>query len=378
MWESGKGVKGSNGLGQAIGQQDRHHCWISVTGEGTVTLNEAFARWLPLIEEALCQAIASPHMATDFHYGMMAYHLGFVNREMHPTRAHVGKRIRPLLCLLTCEAAGGTITAALPAAVALELLHNFSLVHDDVEDASPMRRHRETVWKLWGVPMAVNVGDGMFALAHLALLRLREQGMPAEAVLDAMWAFDEMCRQLTEGQFLDMWFESRAQVSEEEYLHMISCKTGALLGLSAELGARVAGAAPAIVAAYRRFGLALGRAFQIQDDILGIWGDEAITGKSAQSDILSRKKSLPIVHALSQEGEAGQALRAIYARAELTPADVPEVLRWLEAAGSRAYAEAMMQEAHRQALAALDEAQPREPTASILRELADQLATRAY
>jgi geranylgeranyl diphosphate synthase type I len=322
--------------------------------------------------------VASPYAATNFHYGMMAYHLGFVDREMRPIRAHVGKRVRPLLCLLTCEAAGGIATAALPAAVALELLHNFSLVHDDVEDASPTRRHRETVWKLWGVPMAVNVGDGMFALAHLALLRLREQGMPAEAVLDAMWAFDEMCRQLTEGQFLDMWFESRKQISEEEYLHMISCKTGALLGLSAEMGARVAGAAPASIAAYRRFGLALGWAFQVQDDILGIWGDEAITGKSAQSDILSRKKSLPIVHALAQEGEAGQALRAIYARSELTPADVPEVLRWLEAAGSRAYAEAMVQKAHAQALTALNEAQPREPAASVLRELADQLAMRAY
>ncbi len=343
-----------------------------------MTLSEALARLLPLIEEALCQAVASPHAATDFHYGMMAYHLGFVDREMRPIRANVGKRIRPLLCLLTCEAAGGSVTVALPAAVALELLHNFSLVHDDVEDGSPTRRHRETVWKLWGVPMAVNVGDGLFALAHLALLRLREQGVPAEVVLDAFAAFDEVCRSLTEGQFLDMAYESREQVSEDDYLGMIARKTGALLGLSAEIGARVAGAAPAVAAAYRRFGLALGRAFQIQDDILGIWGDEAITGKSTQSDILSRKKSLPIVHALAQEGEAGRALRAIYARSELTPADVPEVLRWLEAAGSRAHAEAMVQEAHAQALAALEEAQPHEPAASILRELADQLAMRAY
>jgi geranylgeranyl diphosphate synthase type I len=218
----------------------------------------------------------------------------------------------------------------------------------------------------------------MFVLAHLALLHLREQGVPAETVLDAARAFDETCRALTEGQHLDMAFEGRERVSEEEYLHMIAGKTGALLGLSAELGALVAGVPSSVRASYRRFGLALGRAFQIQDDILGIWGDEAVTGKSAQSDIVSRKKSLPVVHALAQESEAGQRLRAIYARPEITSADVPEVLHRLEAAGSRLHAETMVLEAHASARAALDAAQPLEPAASALRELTDRLAMRAY
>jgi len=341
-------------------------------------LTQAMARLLPLIEEALRQALTSPGPMLDVHYGMMAYHLGFVDHELRPASTNAGKRIRPLLCLLVTEAAGGTASQALPAAAALELLHNFSLIHDDIEDRSPTRRHRLTVWKVWGVPQAINIGDGMCALAHLALLRLREQGIPAEIILDAARAFDEACQALTEGQHLDMAFEERAQVSEEEYLYMIAGKTEALLGLSAELGALVAGASPSVRAAYRQFGLALGRAFQIQDDILGIWGDEAVTGKSAQSDILSRKKSLPVVHGLAQESEAGRILRAIYARPEITPADVPEVLRWLEAAGSRLHAEAMVREAHACAQAALDAAQPLEPAALALRELADRLAKRTY
>ncbi|MCD6289612.1 MAG: polyprenyl synthetase family protein, partial [Anaerolineae bacterium] len=167
-------------------------------------------------------------------------------------------------------------------------------------------------------------------------------------------------------------------VTEDEYLQMIAGKTGALLGGAAHLGALVAEAGPMEIAAYRRFGLSVGRAFQIRDDILGIWGDEAVTGKSAQSDILSRKKSLPVVHALTQENEAGRALRRLYARPGLTADDVPEVLHWLESAGSRAHAEAMMGDALTDARAALAEARPREPAATALRELTDMLAERVY
>ncbi len=339
-------------------------------------LDEAVARLLPLIEEALREAVAAPDPLLEPHYGMMAYHLGFVDRELRPTQANAGKRIRPLLCLLVNEAAGGEVTQALPAAVALELVHNFSLIHDDVEDGSEMRRHRPTVWKLWGIPQAINVGDGMFILARLALSRLHAEGVAPEVVLNVMRIFDEACRVLTEGQYLDLAFEQRDRVSEDEYWRMIAGKTGALLSAAAEIGAWIADVASPVREAYREFGLALGRAFQVQDDILGIWGEEAVTGKSAQSDILSRKKSLPIVYALAQDSEAGRALRAIYARPEITPEDVPEVLHWLEEAGSRAYAQAMVREAHTRALEALEAARPLEPAASALRELADRLVVR--
>jgi geranylgeranyl diphosphate synthase type I len=342
-----------------------------------MALKEALARLLPLVEDGLRAAIAPAAPEFAPHYGMMAYHLGFADSQLRPVHANAGKRIRPLLCLLTCEAAGGRAEDALPAAVALELLHNFSLIHDDIEDGSPTRRHRETVWKVWGVPQAVNVGDAMFTLARLALLGLREKGLAAEAVLAAVLAFDRTCQALTEGQYLDMAFEGRATVSMDEYLRMIAGKTGALLGLSAELGALSAGAPAATVASYRQFGLALGRAFQIEDDILGVWGDEAQTGKSAQSDILSCKKSLPMAHAMAQETAGGEALRRLCERALVTPADVPAVLQWLEEAGSRPYATAMMRDAHTQAVKALRAATPRGTAALALQELCDQLVARS-
>ncbi|MCD6289682.1 MAG: polyprenyl synthetase family protein, partial [Anaerolineae bacterium] len=177
-----------------------------------MALKEMITRLLPLIDRALREALAYPDPALRAHYGMMAYHLGFVDAEFRPARADAGKRIRPLLCLLVTEAVGGSVEQAMPAAVALELLHNFSLIHDDVEDGSPMRRHRPSVWKLWGVPQAVNVGDGMFSLAHLALERLSERGVAPEVVLEALRVFDEVCRLLTEGQYLDLAFEARTWV----------------------------------------------------------------------------------------------------------------------------------------------------------------------
>ncbi len=340
-----------------------------------MTLAAASARLLPLIEDALRAVVTTTEDALAPHYGMMAYHLGFLDRDLRPTQAAVGKRVRPLLCLLACEAVGGEATRALPAAAAIELLHNFSLIHDDIEDGSPTRRHRETVWRLWGVPQAINVGDGLFVLARLALLGLRRTGVAPEVVLEAAESFERTCQALTEGQYLDMAFEERVAVSEEEYLRMIAGKTGALIGLSAELGARIGGASPRQAAAFREFGLALGRGFQIQDDILGIWGEEAIIGKSAQSDILSCKKSLPLVHALRQPAPVGEALGQICRRRQVEPEEIPQVLYWLERAGSRAYAEAMVQRAHAEALDALEAAQPAETAA--LRELAARLAGRA-
>ncbi len=241
---------------------------------------------------------------------------------------------------------------ALPAAAALELLHNFSLIHDDIEDDSPTRRHRPTVWALWGRPQAINAGDAMFSLARSALYRLAEQGVSAQRSLDALRIFDETCVRLTEGQYLDMSFEGRLDVSVDEYLTMIGGKTAALIGASLEMGALVGGASPEARAALAEFGRNLGLAFQIQDDILGIWGDEAVTGKSAASDILTRKKSLPVVYALA-DARVGEALQAIYAQ-PIDAGGVPAVLDLLADAGAQPYAGAAAQSAHQHALEALD------------------------
>jgi geranylgeranyl diphosphate synthase type I len=228
---------------------------------------------LPAVRAEM-QAIlkADQHPPIDHLHGMMQYHMGWLDADFQQAGAKTGKHIRPLLLLLTVEAAGGAWTQAVPAAAAIELLHNFSLIHDDIEDNSPTRRGRETLWHIWGIPLAINAGDAMFAAAHLALGRLIERDVSAHIVVQAFRRFDETCIALTQGQHADMQFETRDDVQVEEYISMITGKTSVLLSLCAELGALIAGCEAETVAHYAQFGLNLGLAFQVQDDILGIWG----------------------------------------------------------------------------------------------------------
>ena len=337
------------------------------------TLTSFAAAYLPRVELTLRQALAIPRLAEGTHYAMMRYHMGWLNEEFRPVQANMGKGIRPLLCLLGCAAAGGDPALALPAAAALELLHNFSLVHDDVEDNSPTRRHRPTVWALWGQPQAINVGDALFAHAFQSLLNLAPAA-PAGLVLATVQRFVHACIALTEGQHLDMGFEARLDVSTDDYLQMIRGKTAALLAASVEIGAGLGGAQPPQLQALHRFGESRGLAFQIQDDILGIWGDEQKTGKSAASDILTRKKSLPVLWALN--GPSGPALRELYNRPSLTMAAVPAVLELLDTAGAHAHAAALVEAYSTTALHALHAAQLSAPAGNPLRELALGLLNR--
>lgn len=342
-----------------------------------MSLQSAFERYLPLIEAELRQALATPPSPLVPFYGMMRYHLGWVDEGFSPIEAEGGKRLRPLLCLLVCEAAGGDPEWALPAAAAVELVHNFSLIHDDIEDASPLRRHRPTVWKVWGVPQAINVGDGLFALAHLALRGLVERGVPPSRALAALEVFDRACLALTEGQYLDLSFEARLDVTVGEYLRMIRGKTAALLAASAHLGALVASDDPALLARYRDFGENLGLAFQIVDDILGIWGQESVTGKPVADDIRQKKKSLPIVYALGLKAK-GQGLREIYSKDVLTDEDVRRAMTILDGVGARRYAERLARHYHRRALAKLEATGLENEAQADLRELAAFLIERAY
>jgi geranylgeranyl diphosphate synthase type I len=224
---------------------------------------------------------------------MLAYHLGWEG-EGAGVEAQ-GKRIRPLLTLLSAAALGADWNKVLPAAAGVELLHNFSLIHDDIQDQSTARRGRPTVWVKWGLPQAINAGDLMFTLAYQALLRLT----PAEVALAATHILSQACIRLTEGQYLDLSYETSQGLPLESYWLMIAGKTGALLAACCELGALAARADPSQCQAMHNFGLALGLAFQVQDDWLGIWGDTALTGKSVESDLVSGKKTLPVVYALS-------------------------------------------------------------------------------
>ena len=343
----------------------------------SVSLAEVSGTYQSWLETELRSLLAMPDAGWAPHYGMMQYHMGWLDAEFRPVQAPAGKRIRPLLCLLACAAAGGEPRNAVPAAIGLELLHNFSLIHDDIEDDSPTRRHRPTVWKVFGMPQACNAGDGMFSLAHLAFHRLLERDVPAAAVLAALRIFDETCVALTEGQYLDMSFETRLSVSVDEYLSMSAGKTGALLAAAPQIGATVAGADAGVVETYRQFGAALGRAFQLQDDILGIWGDEAVTGKSAASDILAKKKTLPVLYAMTRD-QVGTELAARYAGPAFTPHDVPAILALLEAADARAYVTARVNEAadeaHRMLQRVSSHAEPAHHV--ILGELLDRLVVR--
>jgi geranylgeranyl diphosphate synthase, type I len=233
------------------------------------------------------------------------YHMGWADAEGRPIASDAGKMLRPVLCLTACEGFGGSL-AVIDIAAAIELLHAFSLVHDDIEDGDRERRHRTTLWALTGIPLALNAGDGLFAKAFEALqfgmvLLERDEG------LRAMRLYLDGCLGMIEGQHMDIGFEARTSVALEEYVGMVRGKTGALIGASLALGALCGGARPSQVEDLRAAGVDLGLAFQAADDALAFWGDPAQTGKAVGNDLARGKKSLPLVLAV----ESGLSVEAI-------------------------------------------------------------------
>ena len=339
---------------------------------GTISPGTFFDRYLPPLEAEMQNVlnVADPHY--DGFFGMLRYHLGWADEAFNPCQARTGKRVRPVLCLLSCEACGGDWEQALPAGAAVELMHNFTLVHDDIEDRDETRRSRSTVWALWGEAQGINAGDALFSLAHLALLRLPERGVPAATVVTALRLLNRTELTLTSGQYLDIGFESRDNVSIAEYLMMIEAKTAALAACACEMGALVAAGSDSQREHLHSFGIHLGLAFQMRDDILGVWGDPAVTGKPAGADIVRRKKSLPILHGLGQSAE----LCALLTQEALSAADVRRATELLGETDSREYTEQMAREHHAQALAALEEASLQGTAGQALHGLAQMLLNR--
>jgi geranylgeranyl diphosphate synthase, type I len=282
-----------------------------------------------------------------------AYHLGWAEADGTPSAGHSGKSVRATLALLSAELASAAADVGVPGAVAVELVHNFSLLHDDVMDGDTERRHRPTVWSLWGTSNAVLIGDALLALAAEVLVESRSPSAGA-AARELM----ATTRELVRGQIADLAFESRGAVSVEDCLDMAEGKTGALLATSACIGALLAGAPAPVVDALRTYGRHLGMAFQLVDDLLGIWGDPAVTGKPVLSDLRARKKSLPVTYVLCGDGPGARALASWYATKPGAEADDPAQLRWaarlIEEAGGRAWASAEAQWHLRRAEAALD------------------------
>ncbi|WP_370114126.1 polyprenyl synthetase family protein [Streptacidiphilus sp. MAP12-33] len=307
----------------------------------------------PVLKEAVAR-LAAPMDAVS------AYHFGWTDAQGNPTNADSGKAVRPALALLSARAAGAQAAVGVPGGVAVELVHNFSLLHDDLMDRDETRRHRATVWTVFGPAQAILVGDAMFALANEILLEA--PGLGTTSAVDAGRAVHRLTvatRKLIDGQAQDLNFENRDRVGVEECLEMEGNKTGALLAVSASIGAVLAGMDDQGADALERYGYHLGLAFQAVDDLLGIWGDTEVTGKPNFGDLRARKKSLPVCAALAEGGKASLRLAELLADPEGRGDEDEEQLAvraaLIEEAGGRAWTAEEARRQHSTALAALDE-----------------------
>jgi geranylgeranyl diphosphate synthase type I len=335
-----------------------------------MSLKDLTGDMLSSIETELRKQVARlDEPRTELLHGMLTYHLGW-SGEGSGTEAQ-GKRIRPLLVLLSCSACNAEWNIALPVAAAVELVHNFSLVHDDIQDNSRKRRGRDTVWVKWGIPQGINAGDALFVLSNQAILDLTPH-LSFELVVKAAKILHDTCLDLTRGQYLDMSYEERTDLTVEDYWPMVGYKTAALLAACCSLGALIGEADEQAQDAYRDFGHYLGLAFQVQDDLLGIWGDSLQTGKSAESDLLAKKKSLPVLFGLAKKGLFAER----WTKEKIYAGDVPGLADQLAAEGARLYTQETADRLTDIALTALRTADPRGEAGDALFELANKLLMR--
>jgi len=319
------------------------------------------------VEAEILRLAVDRDPSTRGMYEMVRYHMGLDGSGSS------GKRMRPLLGLLAYASITGEYAPALPGAAAVELGHNFSLIHDDIEDSDRERRHRATLWTLHGIPQAINTGDAVFVLSRIALHRLTELGFSDAKVLRLMRLYDETCLALCEGQYIDIWTgEHDVTMTVDLYYDMIGRKTAALISASIEAGALLATDDEAVITRYRKFGWALGLAFQLNDDVLGIWGREQATGKEP-TDLAKHKKTLPVIYALERATPADRArLEAVYADPEPGADEIAEAMAILERTGAQEYTRSEARRWRDEAIAQLDAAgvvQPaaREKLAQIMR-----------
>nr|WP_234308332.1 MULTISPECIES: polyprenyl synthetase family protein [unclassified Streptomyces] len=307
-----------------------------------------------------------------------AYHFGWIDAHGHPADGDGGKAVRPALALLSAEAAGAAPEVGIPGAVAVELVHNFSLLHDDLMDGDEQRRHRDTVWKVHGPALAILVGDALFALANEILLELGtvEAGRATRRLTTAS-------RKLIDGQAQDISYEHRERVSVEECLEMEGNKTGALLACAVSIGAVLGGADDRTADKLEEYGYHLGLAFQAVDDLLGIWGDPESTGKQTWSDLRQRKKSLPVVAALAAGGPASERLAELLA-ADAKSSDFENFSEeefaaraaLIEEAGGRQWTADEARRQHAVAIRALDDVDMPQRVREQLVDLADFVVVR--
>ncbi|WP_235999738.1 polyprenyl synthetase family protein [Qaidamihabitans albus] len=302
---------------------------------------------------------------------MATYHRGWTDSAGRPTPdASSGKGLRPALALWSAQAAGASPETGIPAAVAVELIHDFSLVHDDIMDGDTIRRGRDTVWTVYGTGPAVLLGDALHAQATVTLVAARSHSRQAVARLAETTA--ELCR----GQAQDLALEHRDQASVQDYLAMVEGKTGALMRCATTLGAILVDAEPDLISDLDRIGHHLGVLFQVVDDMLGLFGDPSVTGKSIRSDLSRRKKTLPILAAAASTTTAGQELADLLHRSTLDEHDLNRAARLVEEAGgsARAWDECVWH--HDQAVAVLTRMRLDADSDAVLRDLLTYLLNR--
>lgn len=305
------------------------------------------------------------------YYEMLSYHLGWSGEGAGENAR--GKRIRPLILLL-CSATGKSgydWHKSLPAAASIELIHNFSLIHDDIQDNSEKRRNRPTVWRKWGIPQAINAGDGLFVLANLAAMGL-VNGIPETDFSRILTILQETCLKLTQGQYLDMSFEKLDSISLDLYWTMIKYKTCQLISASTEIGGILAGFNTKEQEQFQQFGHYLGLAFQVNDDILGIWGDEKITGKSNLSDLVTRKKTLPIIYGIQKSEQFSQ----LWKNGEISSENSVEMANLLTTVGAKSYSIELADHFSDLAIKYLDIISPSGDAGDALYKITNQLSRR--
>lgn len=314
---------------------------------------------------------------TEYHQ-MLTYHMGWTGEGAGPVAT--GKRLRPLLLLLSRASIlqhptdpVGEWRSALPAASAIELIHNFSLVHDDIQDRSEKRRGRPTVWTKWGIPQGINSGDGLFVLANLAIFKMNG-AYPAERINRVSELVQNTCLDLTRGQYMDISYEHRSDLTVEHYWPMISGKTAALIACCTAAGAILGGASEERIEAFRSYGQYLGLAFQVLDDILGIWGEEEKTGKSAASDLMERKNSLPILLSLEKRGDFYER----WHKGPFTPEEIPAIAESMVRDGTRLRVAEIAEQMTDLAINNLRLADPQGEAGNILFEMTDHLLNREH
>ena len=324
----------------------------------------------PAIEKELKNAVDSIN-GTDYKElnQMIAYHMGW--DELNNGKVTGGKRIRPLITLLTTASAEGEWEKALPAATAVELIHNFSLLHDDIEDKSLIRRGRPTVWSKWGLAQAINTGDSILSLANNIILNLKNT-TSLQIASEANAIIQNTCLNLTKGQFLDIQFEGRQDITITDYRTMIGGKTAALISAACELGAVIAETDKIIQNHYRLFGLNLGLAYQVLDDILGIWGDTNKIGKSNFSDLATSKKSLPVLYGLELKGKFASMWKPIGNNL----GEIQQLADQLEMEGGKTYSQEIADQYTNEALISLERANPQGDAGKALYQLSMKLLDR--